>query len=51
MHHSPLWYFLIDALADLRTFLWEHYADAGQMVALIESDARAALHKAKQETR
>ncbi|MFH0938228.1 MAG: hypothetical protein V1899_02970 [Planctomycetota bacterium] len=37
----------MDALADLRAWLWSYYADAGQTIALIEADARAALCRAK----
>lgn len=51
MHHCAAWYLLTDAIADLRAWLWSLYADEGQMIALVEADARAALRKAKQKTR
>lgn len=47
MRHGVLYYLLIDALADLRAFLWSLYADGGQSIALIEADARAAIRRGK----
>ncbi len=48
MHHCILWYFVRDAIADLRAWFWSFYADEGQMIALLEADARAALKRAKE---
>ena len=49
MHHRAIWYFVTDAIADFRAWLWEYYHDEGQMIALLEADARAALKRAKEQ--
>lgn len=44
-HHGVIYYLIVDALTDLRAFLWSMYADYGQSIAIIEADARAALRR------
>lgn len=56
MRHGTLYYFVADALADfraewyrlsiiLRQYLYATWHDAGQSIAIVEADARAALRR------
>ncbi len=46
MHHCILWYFVTDAIADFRAWLWECYADG---TVQLEEDIHAVLRKAKKK--